>query len=173
MLINQLRGTHTWSALNISSCTLRQLDDPNIFELFGQDLPSCCNLQWFSSASGAVFEDKMHEMYGVIQWAMHGIYGLLHVALSCSHDAKLCNVRRWSTRILRRNKRRFRREIWCVQQTTKKFAGPHCDKLPPGFLSSWPSKESVYIWKDCRCSIHKSVERPKGRWVREIPPKFP
>ena len=75
--------------------------------------------------------------FGVIQWAMHGIYGLLHVALSCSHDAKLCNVRRWSTRILRRNKRRFRREIWCVQQTTKKFAGPHCDKLPPGFLSSW------------------------------------
>lgn len=160
MLINQLRGTNTWSALDISSCTLRQLHDPNIFELFGQDLSSCCNLQWFSSASGAVFEEKMHDMYIYIIFFLESFNEPCMVFMDCCmlHWAAAMTP---SYAMLGDD-----RQEYC--EGTREDSGVKsgvCSKPPrnlPGptatnYHRDSCHRENVYIWKDCRCSIHQSV----------------
>lgn len=127
MLIIQLRGPNTWSLLGISRWTLRKLHrwTQHIQSIWAEFAVICSS--WTALLVQTSKKKCMicMELYYTRSHA-YTIYGLFHVALlaAAANGTKLCNVRSWLTRILPRNKRRFRCVIsGSCSKPAKKFAG--------------------------------------------------
>ena len=159
MLIIQLRGQNTWSLLGISRWTLRKLHrwTQHIQSIWAEFAVICSS---WTALLVQTSKKKCMICMELCYTRSHAytIYGLFHVALlaAAANGTKLCNVRSWLTRILPRNKRRFRCVIsGCCSKPARNLPGQHCDMM-------------VYLWK-FTTFLKEYVRIFKNMWSKGFP----